>query len=72
MEILERVGVANEVCGEIYSTQPLAKGGNIPFGDMNAVNRFCRTFKTRTFLADNGKKLRCGPKRDEQSRHVMG
>eukprot|EP00969_Alexandrium_andersonii_P260893 11534559-Alexandrium_andersonii.AAC.1 len=47
MSLVERVGMAEDVFGEPYCTQPLARGATVPFENMAVMNQFIRAFKAR-------------------------
>eukprot|EP00969_Alexandrium_andersonii_P168566 7449835-Alexandrium_andersonii.AAC.1 len=73
MSLVERVGVADEVCGEPYCTQPLARGATVPFESVAIMNQFIRAFKRRgPFRAsEGGGTLWAAPKRSEAARETM-
>eukprot|EP00969_Alexandrium_andersonii_P338674 14968566-Alexandrium_andersonii.AAC.1 len=68
--IVGTLGFGSAVEGEIYSTQPLCRGGNVPMVNMAAVNRFCQRFKTKTFTFD-GLTLYAAPKRGTAARSIQ-
>eukprot|EP00969_Alexandrium_andersonii_P103612 4571824-Alexandrium_andersonii.AAC.1 len=73
MSLVERLGMTEDVVGEPYCTQPLARGATVPFESVAVMNQFIRTFRARgpfKGTEDEGT-LWAAPKRSDAARETM-
>eukprot|EP00969_Alexandrium_andersonii_P120409 5323419-Alexandrium_andersonii.AAC.1 len=73
MSLVKRLGMSEDVVGEPYCTQPLARGATVPFESMAVMNQFIRAFRVRGPFkgAEDESTLWVAPKRGDAARETM-